>query len=270
MVIDGGRTGRLPDASSAIETTGLVDYLRDDPRPTLAIELTSDLQADLGINFANRAFKEASTLVDIVVTAASSRRSCFRKADPEVASFAIWARCGTRLERFRFRNFLFTATTVNKRWRVLSGVSLDGLGQRSNAFDSEGRDGIVVSASQTSQRPDEESEVGSESSSHGAVPRFVLVANPPSPHNQLIVNFDWSSTPLGPISEWPAVLCQFVTFLMSNSEPTVSESSLPDIRTYGMIGISQAKCTARSDYLSSMRYPLVSPICPTVPRLAFL
>ncbi|RDW82736.1 hypothetical protein BP6252_03848 [Coleophoma cylindrospora] len=247
-----GRQGDAQHPEDEFVTTGLCEFLASDERPTFVIDLnrTARNTATIVVVFANAAFRNAAETSPPNFPAAN--------LDEESLDFKTWAEAqslllaspkpiaGTRTLPFTFGNNTWTKVTSGNRWQVISmrlchcepvpsmNPAIFSILVEQNAnIDS------PEPAEQQTLYPDHPDIVGGQHETESLIRSLPLLSPPsgkhgnshppwmwtfmqnPSSHVRFIRDFDWPSTPIGPLETWPVQLCQMLNIVIADPEPAV-------------------------------------------------
>ncbi len=226
--------------STSFAAVGLVYYLDHDIRPTLVVDLwvTHPHQEKIDLVFCNEALNRSEELLsrvsgDLAINTLNEEMADFRSwmLEPEAIGQSA-AKCPVD-----FFGLLRTATLLFGRWRVLSGIELPEESSPSRirgrsvstgpppttggSGPLQGLDSVAVPLLKTrSSLPYLKSTSSSGSESETGTFRTPFEVSM-TEHRRFVQEFDWGSTPIGPIEDWPTVLTQAVEMLLANPDPVV-------------------------------------------------
>ncbi|THW14775.1 hypothetical protein D6D24_05300 [Aureobasidium pullulans] len=190
---------RVPPPGELVATT-LLEYLQHDNRPTFIIDLAdaNNINKDLAFSFCNKAFSSCRTYVALTTIHAA------KESDNLLNAFHSWiVQRGDELYGDRhFQDVSWSATTLQKRWRIISGTPIVASSLNACSIDHH----ISDSASLYNYRK-------------ATKETLPLVPMAPSPYQRLVDEFDWGSSTLGPIVSWPKALKEIAKSVICNSKP---------------------------------------------------
>lgn len=226
----------VADHSPSLESLELLGYFRDDARPTFIIETFASVSEAFSrsqLVFSNKALRNIPTLLSSVEKALDES-SANADIDEEALKFLSWLRSRLAHVTALFSGVLWSATSLHQRWIVVSGLpqSMPKYSARHEKLSTHGRDEIE---DPEALRCSMCSEIGRTLcdtaglllrdgiNSRDRSPRDLAQAFgvKDSPHNLLVLGFDWATTPLGPIGSWPQVLRHLLPYMLNGLQPGI-------------------------------------------------
>lgn len=217
-----------PGGGSTSESmvTSVTEWLEDDDRPTLILDLDDHLnlaEARLHFLYVNKAFEEnaqLSTTCNIVLL--DSQASRINKGQVECSGpFKQWAIDSTppssiydgQTSSITADGHVWRKRNIGKRWRIVYGSKIPS-GQSTGgeaSVDASPTAGSGQSTTATSQNV---------SPTQPRTTNMVWTDTLPwTGHASLSRKTDWSKTALGPIESWSSDLRQMVRYLFADSRP---------------------------------------------------
>jgi hypothetical protein len=197
-----------PNGSSSLHRLGMLDLLKQDPRPTFIIDTSPD-DPNTGNGCPLEYWNSAMAAADPGGLLRLLRRdggaySTSEKGYAPFTHFRSWSsKQNTTDESFLYHGFNWTRIHVAGRWNVISGLL---------AATCATNEGMVMAplARKTSK---------------SKVPNFDWTDELPplrlSPHAAWARSIDWASTPLGPMSSWSSQLRSIANLVMQDPRPAV-------------------------------------------------
>ncbi|KAK7757675.1 hypothetical protein SLS62_000052 [Diatrype stigma] len=198
---------------------GVVELLEADIRPTFIIALPSQ---DFTIVYANPALRADKILYETLDGT----------AQPRDGDFWTWVRGGDAQPRpdrvapracATYMNKLWTRSVVRNRWVVVG--SNHQFTSEQNEHQPEASTGpwrtVTTEQAATTERSTTTERSAPGPSSTGTTQHWVLedFTREKGPFVDVIRNFDWASTPLGPMRDWPALLRQSFAQILADPRP---------------------------------------------------
>lgn len=259
---------RSPEArpcppSQALFGVGLVDYLDQDTRPVFVVDLSESSNAEPGPlrpAYLNPSLRAARELVD---------RLSADPSDPDhaadLARFKAWVMAGASIwdsidavpPSLEFGGIAWTASTVKKRFRVVSGnTNLPPVTPASSDFTPRTQDmeqgerpasirendyfsaADVPVPGHEARTPDMTPDLAMDDILTPGVEELSISTSPPEPqttfdwtripaddpslsdHHRFARSVDWAATSLGPIEHWPADLRIMSNLIMGSPHPS--------------------------------------------------
>lgn len=230
---------------------GIVDLLEADPRPTFIVDLTSATEIperSSSIAYYNPALSACDDLVDLLDAPRAQHAALWQWI---TASFSPASTTKARsssssespVSSFYYSNAQWSKFMVQQRWLVVGANEQPSSADRPHKvrLDSQ-KGGVGVSGSANKvassasdpiapgiHRPPTLSVPGSAGDFPSAPspqrmsvePDWVLpeISHDQEPYLDIIADIDWSSTPLGPPNNWPALLKQSFNQILADSRP---------------------------------------------------
>lgn len=233
--MNGNRVAAASDqVPQALYDIGIVELLEQDGRPTFILDQNEDKEPDnihLRPVFCNASLRSVTYLQDIVTgkAVADSHRSLYEPN--KYSDFREWASCLPEhdnlvdgyLPNFPYNGLIWSCTTLRRRWRILSG---SGVSHSPGLDTAKAKRHPPPAAASVSVKPKtiRSSNVGEhapEDLYSGRIPQQSWTdVWPQNRHTDLFKAFDWSQTPLGPLSSWSPYLRRMTCFLMADSRPS--------------------------------------------------
>ena len=244
---------------TGLERLGLLQFLEKDIRPTFIVELKNCSSEILPLAFRNSALIARPDLMRSV-TGRDLNKTGAPALRPNVG-FRKWLQGHGSTAGFLFSNTIWSNTTVDNRWAIVSGVPYhvaDSAGdysfvsgksgarvqshdtswsnmERDNIDELVDSSGVVSSLHASVQLPSESramldnlvdsrsTEVDAEASPTSV--KYDCVAptcTKLTRHMEFFRNLDWASTALGPMEHWDSHIRQMVNLVMDDINPSVS------------------------------------------------
>ena len=211
-----------------------LELLDFDQRPTFVLDLkasAANYEPVENLSFCNMALLNLSGLHEIVIRAFSGLRSTVHQGDE--SAFAAWIKSRSISDASPnskvFFDVLWTVTSMLDDWAICSGVELSQSDFSSfNSADesergSQRRD--VTMQDMSSRNSLSSMDTDSRISKASRLSRAPLgdiwppTGLTPSAHIAWIRDFDWASTPLGPINTWSPQLRQACEMMLASPDP---------------------------------------------------
>lgn len=230
---------------------GVVDLLEADPRPTFIVDLTSATEVperSSSIAYYNPALSACDDLVDLLEAPRAQHAALWQWITASfLPSSTTKARSSSSSQSpassFYYSNAQWSKCMVQQRWLVVGAneqpssadrphkVRLDsqkggvGVSGSANKVASSATDPLLPGNHRTPTLPvpgnagDLQNTPSPQRMS--VEPDWVLpeISHDQEPYLHVIADFDWSSTPLGPLNSWPALLKQSSQQILMDSRP---------------------------------------------------
>lgn len=208
--------GRVSDGPASLTSYGvskpeewsdcsLAEYFRQDQRPIFVVDLKSPNRK---IVFRNAALTVDYDYEEVVWSDLQER----------FALFAAWARSpNVGGESIVFKGVTWSATILRKRWKVVTGCQPPKPGKAKRpALNVNGR-----SLSQQQELAFAEHLLVKEARSRSHDWTSVEEPVRTTPHIAFMRQWDWASTPLGPLESWSSPLKTMANLILTDPQPAV-------------------------------------------------
>lgn len=188
----------------------LVEFLQGDPRPTFVAELPHDAISSTNIGFANTALHADSRLYEVVLEVVASREGHF------------WAWIFGQSSQGGHEDSRQATLYMDCYWTrsVFRGKYIIVSSNEQRRLDTPRRPGLQSNdRSHTLLQLPTESNSGMPQDTEEDFTVPGLTPETEEPFVLTINSFDWSSTPLGPMSNWPVQLQQTFNQILADSRP---------------------------------------------------
>ncbi|KAB8297813.1 hypothetical protein EYC80_001611 [Monilinia laxa] len=237
-----------PGEYEELDTIGLTDFLDFDPKPTLVFDLLrhNASEDNLEAVFTNTAFRSNIHFTSAIPRNSEPTSPILYPEEPSYTTFKSLIKDFIQKQvsesspgqPFSHNGFLWSGFTIRERWVLICGNKVDvefrdlmfsdgshsQMGPSSTTFS----DKTVAALKDVQVSNPNSAAIGAQKenfimSEIATTPCPDVTAESPigylSDHMKLIRNFDWSSTPLGPISSWSPEFRQIVNLVMANPHP---------------------------------------------------
>lgn len=183
----------------------LAEYFRQDQRPIFVVDLKAPHRKIV--------FRNAALTVDF-----DYEEVVWSDLQERFALFAAWARSSNvSTESIVFKGVTWSATVLRKRWKVVTGCQPPKPGKvKRPALNVNGR-----SLSQQQELAFAEHLVSKEQRSRSHDWTSVEEPVRTTPHIEFMRQWDWASTPLGPLESWSSPLKTMANLILTDPQPAV-------------------------------------------------
>jgi len=194
-----------PSNVPRLADVGILELLRKDDRPTFVLGPKSR-QQDTGIVFTNTAL------------------DAFLAEHAQLDVLETWSRTLTNSQKEHGRAWIFAGTSWS--CTLVGGIWLVVYCAQATLADRKQRFGLDGGSRQNARRSKQEAPTWDILSPPRVMQPKLMdwtkfdVPDIP-PHVQFIKKFDWASTPIGPIDQWPSRLSAFVLSICTNPDPRI-------------------------------------------------
>lgn len=225
-------------ATPSFTSAGLIEYLDCDTRPTFIIDadlLSSDSALSSRVVFSNATLRKQDSLLNSIQTLIDGLPNGSEKRhDPlaDTAKFSSWLQSSPVQGSVWFGGLLWSSTCLHQRWLIVSGCHQpmpdfdNACDKESTSSHDEPTESRGVSTRKSTSRKmsscrrfDFQTTSNSTSSNYNSETLARAFGVDPTPHNLLVLGFNWAKTPLGPIRSWSQVLRQMVPYLLNGLQP---------------------------------------------------
>lgn len=234
-----------------LRNVALVDLLEADPRPTFIVDIAGPPRnpGESSVAYYNPALSSCPDLVELVESARGQHSALWEWATasflpPSPSKARRSSPSGYPTSPFYYLNAQWSKCLVHARWLVVGTNEQPSSADRPRKvrLDSErGSFGVSGSANKVAcstppiSIPHHDRPLDSLSSARGpgelepltpsprqsVQPDLVLpkILHDQEPYQNVLTSVDWSSTPLGPLDSWPALLKQTLNQVLADSRP---------------------------------------------------
>lgn len=246
---------------AALSSLGICEWLEDNPRLVFIVDLDNGQDSGMLPTFCNAALRARHGLLDLVFNPKrlDTRRHPAASKFADFRTWA--STMTIESQTYIVHNIRWTSYTVKARWKCISGDDISTLAastnmelrsslrrpapsplalservtklRRTETDPVSGNVGASVEArAATDVLPVNDYNLWTKSKTSSAAPRLVhhslsdfdctrFPPKIPSKHIDLVRAFDWSTTPLGPINQWPFSLRQMCNLVLLDVDPAV-------------------------------------------------
>ncbi|RAL65671.1 hypothetical protein DID88_005342 [Monilinia fructigena] len=219
-----------PGEYEELDTIGLTDFLDFDPKPTLVFDLLrhNAFEDNLEAVFTNKAFRSNIHFTSAIPRNSEPTSPILYPEEPPYTTFKSLIKDFIQKQvsesspgqPFSHDGFLWSGFTIRERW----GLDMCQRGTSSTTFSDKTVAALKdVQVSNSNSAASGAQKENLTMSDIATTPCPDITAESPigylSDHTKLIRNFDWSSTPLGPMDSWSPEFRQIVNLVMANPHP---------------------------------------------------
>ncbi|RAL65670.1 hypothetical protein DID88_005341 [Monilinia fructigena] len=204
-----------PGEYEELDTIGLTDFLDFDPKPTLVFDLLrhNAFEDNLEAVFTNKAFRSNIHFTSAIPRNSEPTSPILYPEEPPYTNIQISNQgFHSKTIEVEFRDLMFSDRSHSQRGtssttfsdKTVAALKDVQVSNSNSAASGAQKENLTMSDIATTPCPD-------------------ITAESPigylSDHTKLIRNFDWSSTPLGPMDSWSPEFRQIVNLVMANPHP---------------------------------------------------